>query len=66
MDLTNAPRAVDQLIEVCDDEHFRIARIEITSEDYEGVKVAAYDKDGKAFKYAMYWSGTGDIVADGY
>jgi len=64
VDLTYAGKAVDQLVEECDDEKFKVRRIEIRPTLY-GFDVRAYDADEKEFKYAMYVEGAREPVIDG-
>lgn len=66
-DWTSISNAVRELLEVIDDEHFRPERMTITPDKHNKgtLVVAAFDKDNKPFKYAMYVNGD-DILADGY
>lgn len=75
MNWTDVPRAVEQLLEVIDNQNptvfapFRVASITVTSDknNRDTLVVAAFNKEGKAFKYAMYVGhSSGDIVADGF
>lgn len=71
LDWTRIPDAVSQLLETIDDrttnpERFRLDSITITPNTLDaGLIVAALDKSGKHFKYAMYVNGD-SIEADGF
>lgn len=71
MDLTDAPEAVRQLVELIDDRatnpsRFRPARVEVTRNGDEGCKVSAFDGDGRPFPYAVYTDRGCPAIADAY